>query len=158
MLRAVLAAVSTAALLAGPAFATGLIAEQTVLKVVEVTTPEGEVETELVSADLVAPGETVQYALSYMNEGADPIEDVVLTMPVPEELRFIDESAQAPDTQVTYSIDGGATFANRTELLIDANGELVPATAEDITHIRWAFTAPIETGEDGAISFQAVLR
>jgi len=158
MLRAALAAVSAAALFAAPAFATGLIAEQSVMKVVEVTSPEGEVETELVSADVVAPGETVQYGLTYLNEGVEPVEDMVLTMPVPDSLRYVETSAEAPGTQVSYSVDGGISFAPRGELKIEVDGAKVPATASDITHIRWTFVEPVGNGEDGSVSFQAILR
>ncbi|MEL6385910.1 MAG: hypothetical protein AAFR00_01045 [Pseudomonadota bacterium] len=158
MLRAAFTAASILAIAASPAFATGLIAEQSVLKVVEVTNPAGEVETELVTADLVAPGETVQYGLTYQNSGPEPVEDVVLTMPVPDSLRYIEDSAAQPGTDVSFSVDGGETFAQRSSLTVLADGEIVPATSNDITHIRWAFNEPISTGAEGAVSFQAVLR
>ncbi|MEM0986223.1 MAG: hypothetical protein AAGJ32_08255 [Pseudomonadota bacterium] len=158
MLRAALAVVTALSVVSAPAFATGLIAEQSVLKVVEVTNPSGEVETELVAADVVAPGETVQYGLTYQNEGAEAVEDMVLTMPVPESLRFLETSADTAGTEVTYSVDGGASYAPREALTIEVDGELVEAKADDITHIRWAFVEPVDTGADGTVSFQAILR
>ncbi len=158
MLRTALVAVSAITLFAMPAFSKGLIAEQSVMKVVEVASPEGEVETELVAAEVVAPGETVQYGLTYLNEGAEPVEDMVLTMPVPDSLRYIESSAEAPGTSVTYSVDGGISFARRGELKIEVDGEAVSATAGDITHVRWTFVEPVANGEEGSVSFQAILR
>ncbi|MEM7767520.1 MAG: hypothetical protein AAF253_08535 [Pseudomonadota bacterium] len=158
MLRAILTAATATAIFAAPAFATGLVAEQSVMKVVEVTNPSGEVETELVNASVVAPGETVQYGLTYINEGVEPVEDMVLTMPVPDSLRYLETTAEAPGTDVSYSVDGGLTYGQRADLTIEVDGADVAATAADITHIRWAFVEPVNTGDDGSVSFQAILR
>lgn len=157
MLRSALVSFAALALMAGPAMANGLTATQSVLKQVEIVQEDGTVTTELVEASLIAPGDTVVYVLTYTNSGTEAARAVELTMPVPVEMIFIDGSADTGTTDVTYSIDGGDSFAARDALTVMVDGETRDALAEDITHVRWTFMDSIAVGEEGEVSFRAVL-
>lgn len=157
MIRALLIGLSTPLLLAPVAQATGLQASQTVHKLVETTNADGQTVVERVEADLVAPGDTVIYSLNYNNAGEAAAENVALTMPVPEEIRYVEGSAEYAGASVTFSIDGGQSFASRGELEVTLEGEPWTTLADDITHIRWTFAEPISPGETGAVGFRGVL-
>lgn len=157
MLRSALLSIAALALAVAPAVANGLTATQSVLKQIEVPQEDGTIATELVEASLIAPGDTVVYLLTYTNGGAEAAQSVELTMPVPAEMSFIERSANVDGTVVTFSVDGGATFAQRGELTVTVDGEARNALAEDITHVRWAFEEAIAPGAQGEVSFRAVL-
>lgn len=157
MIRAAIVSLSLALALGGPAAASGLTANQTVQKVVVTTDEAGNEVVEYVEADLVAPGDTVVYTLTYANDGEEPAEDVVLTMPVPAEMSFVEGSAKTEMAMVGFSIDGGATFVPRGELAVTLDGEAREALSDEITHVRWSFTEAIPVGEDGIVSYHAIL-
>ncbi len=158
MIRASLIALSFSAAFAAPAFASGLQAEQSVHKIVETADADGATVISLVPADRVAPGDKIAYTLSYSNDGDEPAGNVILTMPVPDEVRYVEKSASRDGLIVGFSVDGGETFASRGDLAVTVDGEPRQALAEDITHIRWTFEEPIPVGSVGSVSFRAVLR
>ena len=133
------------ALAAQPALA--LTATQTVERMVVETLEDGSQKVTYVAADRVKPGEEVIYRLSYENDRDEPASNVALTMPVPEDVNFIEGSAIEPGTVVTYSVDGGATF-----------GALAEGTGPDVTHIRWQFEGDIAARATGDILFKAILK
>lgn len=157
MIRALILGLSAPVLLAPVALATGLEATQAVHKLVELTNADGETVIERIEADLVAPGDTVEYALSYSNSGDAPAENVALTMPVPDAISFVEGSAAHDGTTVGFSIDNGTSFASRGELEVTLDAEALTTLAQDITHIRWTFDTPIEPGVSGMVSFQGIL-
>lgn len=134
-----------------------LTAEQTVEKVVETIAEDGTVTTELVAADVVAPGDMVVYGLSYSNNTDSLAEGVALTMPVPDEVDYVEGSATSENVKVSFSVDGGNTFTSRGELTVSLDGDTRTALAEDITHIQWRFDEGIPAGTAGKITFSAVL-
>ncbi|GHB04876.1 hypothetical protein GCM10009069_29270 [Algimonas arctica] len=139
--------------------ALALSATQTVLKEIRTTTPSGDVTTRYVAAELVIPGETIVYRLDYVNDSAESVTDMVLTMPVPAEVTFQDGSAEQAGMETSFSSDGGQTFFARPALMVDADeGVMVPASAEDITHIRWVSNITVASNEDGILQFKAVLK
>ena len=83
---------------------------------------------------MVIPGERVVYTLSYTNDDAAPATDLILTMPVPSEIKYMDGSATLDGARVVYSADDGKTFASRTGLrVIGLDGNSRTALSEDIT-------------------------
>lgn len=117
----------------------------------------GEAETRLVPADIVVPGDRVVYTITFRNIGDEPTGDVVVTNPIAENLTFADGSAFGPGTAIQFSVDGGATFADRADLTVTQNGESRAATAEDLTHIRWTLQTELAVGAQGIARFAAVV-
>ena len=118
----------------------------------------GEAQTRLVPADAVVPGDQVIYTVTFTNTGNEPAQQIVITDPVPEQMRYVDGSAFGPGTDITFSIDGGNSFAAAAQLVVrDAQGRERPARASDFTHIRWGFRHVLAPGERGYARFKAVL-
>lgn len=152
------ALIASASLLVS-ASASALTATQSVEKEVVVQMPDGTENVTRAPAELVIPGERVVYTLSFTNDDAAPASDLVLTMPVPEEIKYMDGSATKDGAKTVYSADGGKTFAERTTLRsAGADGVVRTATAEDITHIRWTVAGPVAVGESGSLSFKGILK
>lgn len=149
---------TAATCLLGSTAAFALTAIQLVEKEVQVMMPSGEVDTSYADASLVIPGEVIRYRLDYTNDDELPASDLVLTMPVPNVVTFIEGSANGMAESVTYSIDNGETFSTRGELTISDESGSRSATADDVTHIRWVIKGPVNAGESGMLSFKGVLK
>ena len=88
-----------------------------------------------VAPDVAVPGDRVRVTLTFTNMGATPAPGVNLVNPIPEGLIFNDT---ADATGFGVSTDGGKTFGALAVLTIPIQGATVrPATAADVTHIRF---------------------
>lgn len=149
----------SAALLAAGVSANALTATQKVEKEITVQNPDGTNSTKLVSADEVTPGEKIVYTVSYTNTSAEAATDIVLAMPVPTDVRYLEGSADREGAVVRYSTDGGASFVERDALVLPAvGGGTRAASADDITHIQWRIAGPVPVGTRDEIKFKARLR
>lgn len=96
-------------------------------------------------AELPPDGAAAQLVtLRFRHEGAEPAASLRIVHPVPAGTRFVPGSATGPGAVLSYSIDGGQTFA--------APGEL-PDPAE-VTHIRWDLPGEHPPGLAGLVSFR----
>ena len=140
-------------------FATALIATQSVEREVTITHADGSKTTKLEMADLVMPGDKIVYSLAYHNEANLDVENIVLVMPVPTEVKYLEGSADSTNAQTRYSTDNGMSYANRTQLIVKLDdGASRAANAEDITHIRWALSRSVSAGSSGILSFRGQLK
>ena len=96
----------------------------------------GESEIRLVAAELVVPGESVFYTITFTNVSNESADNVVITNPIAEDLMYVDGSAFGPGMDILFSVDGGVTFATADELTVLEAGELRDAEADDFTHVR----------------------
>lgn len=117
----------------------------------------GESEKRLVAADVVVPGESVFYTITFTNVSAEPADNVVITNPIAEDLMYVDGSAFGPGMDIQFSVDGGVTFAAAKELTVVEDGEVRVAEAGDFTHVRWVMKNDLEAGAQGTARFAAVL-
>lgn len=146
-----------AASVAAPAFA--LTASQTVEREVIVRNVDGSQTITREAADKVTPGDKVIYSLNYYNDAAEPADNIVLVMPIPSEINYIDGSADTKDAFSVYSVDGGKVFADRDDLrVLQADGNDRAALAEDITHIRWTVKDAVAPEASGTLSFSGRLQ
>lgn len=143
---------------AWPAAADVLVSAGTVEKVVSMEYEDGSTETEYVPTEAVEPGEELAYVVSFRNEGEEPEEGVVIPVPVPDDMVYVEDSviADAEDAAVEFSADGGKSFAPRDGLVVADGEETRPASADEITHVRWTF-ARVVPGEEGMLAFHAML-
>ncbi len=142
--------------LTAPAVANGLSASQSVTKQVTRVDEHGEIEVREIAADSVSPGDTIIYTLYYAYDGKTPATDIVLTMPVPEEVLPLADSLYHANTTALYSDDQGLTYL----ALPDANSH-EPDThliLSQITHLRWALHGDTDPGTIGSISFSGQVR
>lgn len=140
------------------AMAEGTVDVRTVVQKEEVTVNEdGETVRKLVDADVVVPGETVFYTITFRNVGTEPADNVVITNPIADSLVYIDGSAFGPGTDIQFSVDGGQTFARVDELTVVEDGVERKATTRDYTHVRWVMNNDLEAGAQAVARFAAVL-
>lgn len=125
----------------------------------EVTVTEaGKKVVKRVPAQSSAPGEVLIYTLSYKNTGDEKAVDVKLDNPLPAGTRYVADSASGANSRISYSVDGGKTFAAPGELSVERSQggkvEKVKASAADYTTIRWLITE-VKPGQSGEVSFRA---
>ena len=142
---------------ASPAFA-AMTARQTVEKEIVIRSEDGREVVRRVAADKVTPGETIIYSINYRNEDSSAADDIVLVMPVPKEVSFIEGSVTGGDAIVDFSADGGKTYVARGRLTVVEAGAARPARGDEITHIRWTLSTPVAAKDSGTVSYKAVLR
>ena len=119
---------------------------------------EGKKEVKRVPATKVVPGEEVIYTIHYTNSGQKTTDNVVITNPLPEHMRYKDSSAAGDGATIVFSVDGGETFATPENLKIqDALGREFPAAASDYTHIRWVLLSSLPLNAKGQVGFRAIL-
>ena len=158
MRRVTFAIIATASLLVSTS-ASALSAKQIVEKETVVQMPDGTESISRSPAEMVVPGERIVYTLNFTNDDKAAATDLVLTMPVPSEIKFLDGSATQSGVATVYSADGGKTFASRNVVRrIGLDGVARSANAEDITHIRWTVAGPVAVGETGNLSFKGTLK
>lgn len=155
-MRTFATAVLTAFLVAAPVHA--LTAKQTVEKENIVRNADGSETRVRVPAETVTPGERVIYTVSFTNDQAQPAANFVMTQPVPEEIVFVEGSADKPGAEVTVSADGGQTFTSREAATVLRGETRVRASAEDITHVRWKITEPLAPGASDKVSYRGILK
>lgn len=153
---AALAAISGPA----PAQQPGALEVQTVVqKVLEQADENGEKKTELVGVETAIPGDEVVYTVTFTNIGDERAENILITNPIPPQLRYVSGTAFGPGTEVEYSVDGGATWGRAAALrVMTDSGNQRMAEPDDYTHIRWALNTPLEVGERSFARFRAVVR
>lgn len=119
----------------------------------------GVEQMRLVEAARVLPGAPVQFTVTFTNTGDEPAENVTITNPIPEHMVYVDASASDDNATVTFSVDGGASFAAAENLLVtDENGVRRPAIVNDYTHVRWTVDNDVAPGASGAVQFTAVVK
>ena len=139
--------------------ANALTAVQKVEKEVVTTNAAGEKIVSRVPAERVSPGETVVYTVEFLNDSEAPATDLVLAMPVPTDIRYLEGSADRPGATIRYSTDGGASYFSREALVTPiVGGGSRRARSEDITHIQWTITGPVAVGARDNVTFKGRLK
>jgi uncharacterized repeat protein (TIGR01451 family) len=153
-------AVLAAGLLAASAYAASPMSVTTVIeKEVVVRDAKGVVKVNRIPAATVVPGDTVVYTYNLKNGGKAPSENIIIVAPIPAQMKYVDKSASAQATVVTFSVDAGKSFGEAAKLeVMDKDGKKRPAGPDDYTHIRWVITVPLDGGQTRAVAFRAVLQ
>ena len=110
----------------------------------------------------MVPGDELIYTVAYTNKTAKPAEKVMVTNPVPKHTRYKDGSAAGDNADITFSVDGGKTFATPDKLTVtikDKAGKdnVRPAAGAEYTHIRWVLKQNVAPGQSGAVRFRAMI-
>jgi uncharacterized repeat protein (TIGR01451 family) len=121
----------------------------------ETTQVENGVEkTVLADPKVVVPGNRLLFSTSYRNNGPSPVQNFVVTNPVPSGIAVSATSASG----LIVSVDGGKSWGKLAALTVkDAKGATHPAQANDITHVRWTL-ASIAPGASGAVVYHAIVK
>jgi uncharacterized repeat protein (TIGR01451 family) len=125
----------------------------------EVVGKDGKKSLKREAVSNAVPGQEVIYVITYRNTGKEPVQNVVVSNPVPKELAYVANSALGNDTRFEASVDGGKTFGVFSQLTVKgADGKTRAAAGSDVTHLRWTLTAPLKAAGEGSVSYRAVLR
>jgi uncharacterized repeat protein (TIGR01451 family) len=129
-----------------------------VFQEVDVKAADGTMHKDRVPAAKVVPGTEVIYVITYRNVGKQPASDVVITNPIPEELAYRPEQGPGPNAAPEVSVDSGKTWGALASLSVTGDdGKPRPAQGSDVTHVRWKLAKPVKAGEEGSVSYRAVL-
>ena len=145
------------ALSASPALAE-VVAEQAVEQEIVKKAADGSVKLERVAATVVAPGDEVIYSIRFNNNGAEPAGDIVMVMPVPEEITYVEGSAAGRPSKITFSADGGNTYLTRGRLTVKEEGVERAATGAEITHIKWTIDEPLAPEARAEVFYRGVVK
>jgi uncharacterized repeat protein (TIGR01451 family) len=110
-----------------------------------------------VPATSVDPGQKLIFTIRYRNRGSSAARNVVLDNRLPDNAIYLAGSASGKGAEVTFSSDGGQTYAAANRLryqFVDRSGKTVTINAkpEHYTHVRWT-VVNIEAGEAGQVSY-----
>lgn len=130
-----------------------------VRKVETYTDKEGNKKQREVKPDKVIPSDELLYTIYFRNVSKESASNIVINDPIPENMRYKKGSAFGSGTEITFSVDGGKTFATPDKLKVNSGqGGLKTATETDYTHIRWIFKPVLGPGEKGTVQFRAILK
>ena len=112
----------------------------------------------MVPAKEAAPGEVLEYTLTYSNAGDELARDAVIDDPIPKGSTYLPGSAAGEGVEITFSTDGGKSFAPAVKLtyeirLPSGQVEKRTATPSDYTHVRWT-AKTIPPGATGKVTFR----
>jgi hypothetical protein len=110
-------------------------------------------------ADRLVPGNQVVYTLEIRNTTQMSRPPPTIDYPVPEHMRYLADSAVGAGAEVTFSVDGGRTYAPPENLfVVGTDGQKRAATADDYTHIRWQLKHILKGNSVAFARFLAVVK
>lgn len=156
-MKAILNFAFAIALFANPALAAaapGQVAMQGDVRLEKSITENGKTRVELQEPKVVVPGDRLLFTTRYTNSGTTPVQNFVVTNPLPTAVML---SAEAGATY-NVSVDGGKTWGSLGQLSVsDGKGGTRPAAAADVTHLRWVIPT-IAAGASGEVKYHAIVR
>lgn len=125
------------------------------VKAVETTVDAaGNATTQLVEPGVIVPGDRLIFGTDYANNGAEAVENFVVTNPLPGAVRLAPDA----DAALVVSVDGGRSWGTLGALSVaQPDGTTRAATHADVTHVRWTL-AQIAPGESGRLEYPAIIR
>ena len=133
--------------LAGFAFAKGPVSGEVQAFIVLLNEDGAEI---IKAADEAAPGEIMEFQITFTNEGEQSVTGIQVVDPIPANTRFISDSHNS-DVSASFdvSIDGGTSYESEPVRRIETqeNGTQVEVVvpAEQYTHVRWRASDPLES-------------
>ena len=123
-------------------------------KEIEVTTADGKKTKKRVPITNATPGQEVIYTTTFANDGSKPAANVAITNPVPEHTAYVGGSAFGANAEITFSIDGGKTYATADKLIVKKDGVERLALPSEYTHIRWSYKVELAAGQSSEVGFK----
>ena len=146
-------------------FSSGAIAESgpikltnTVMKEIIEKNDKGDEVVRYVEPATAVPGNTMVYTITFENIGDQPVSDIVINDPLPNNSKYIADTAAGKDTVITFSADGEVFDVPSKIKLKDASGKTWTATPDKYTHIRWIYKKNLLPGEIGSVTFKTKIK
>jgi uncharacterized repeat protein (TIGR01451 family) len=109
-------------------------------------------------ATTLSQGQVVYYTVRIINRAAVAASDVAVVQRIPANTTYVPGSAAGPGAEVSFSADGGQSFAPAGRITVDVDGREQRAAPEQYTHIRWQLRNPLAPGAVALARFRAVFR
>lgn len=126
-----------------------------------VTGEAGTQEERFTEATSARPGQTVEYRVFVRNEGDTtlPENSVVVTGPVPEGTRYLEDSATPSSEQVLteYTVDGSTYREPPIVVNGSGGGERTVADATEYQAVRWTLREPLEPGQEKSFYYRVTV-
>jgi len=113
-----------------------------------------------------AQGQELYYTVRIRNAGSLAMRDAIVIQPIPANTHYLAHSATGGGAQITFSVDGGKTFAATNELKLptavfaatDDSARSISRRAQpaDYTHILWQLRHSLEPGAVVLARFRVV--
>lgn len=118
----------------------------------------GERDTvRLVPATVLSQGQVVYYTVRIVNRSPVYARNVAVIQRIPSNTSYVPGSASGPAARVSFSTDGGQTFAQPGTLAsTDRKGQR--AQPDEYTHIRWELSYALAPGAVALARFQATFQ
>jgi len=115
--------------------------------------------TKLAPAERLTPGDEVIYTLEIRNSGSAFLRAFAVPYAIPNHMRYVADSAVGPGADVSYSVDGGRTFAWPDDLTVEGpQGLPRPATPPDYTYILWRLKHGLKGHAVAFAHFRAIVK
>ncbi len=128
-------------------------------RIVRITAADGSIETMLLDAFGVRPGQELRYTIEFTNTSNEIVDPgiVVISNPIPAGTEYLEGTAVGDDAEIRFSVDGGASFASPESLTVVEGGVRIPAAPRHYTTIRWIHGGILGPGESAAVAFDVRL-
>ena len=125
---------------------------------VEVKAADGKVEKKRSPVQKAIPGTVVFYTSTFTNISAKPAGNISINNPIPTNTTLVAASAYGEGMDITYSADGGKTWAAVDKVrLKGADGKERAAGISEFTHIKWSLRGELPAGKQGEAGFRVAV-
>lgn len=119
---------------------------------------DGETSYSFEPTSKVIPGETLQYRTYFENISTEPTDNIKIVNPIPENLVYLENSAQGKNTNIVFSVDGGKNYGKAATLKVKRDdGKIYLAKSSDYTHIQWQYLGSLKPQTKQTVGFRARL-
>lgn len=137
----------------------GLVVSSALERIVATAGSDGAPAVAIVPGTVASHADQLIVSVRFTNAGEQILDSIRITSPVPADVVYVPGSANAPGSDVLFSIDNGMRFAPPSELVVVApGGGTRRADPAEYTHVRWVLRAPLDAGATGIARFRAVPR
>ena len=110
-------------------------------------------------AKKVIPGNIVRYTVLLENQSSEPVDNAEVVTKIPDHMSYLSHSATGTACNIIFSTDKGKSFNPIKKLLKKtADGQLVQAGSQQITHIKWVRIKPLPPLTSQKLVFRAKLK
>jgi uncharacterized repeat protein (TIGR01451 family) len=124
----------------------------------EYTNDAGQRAKRLVPAAKVVPGDEIIWTITARNVCEKPADNIVIANPVPEQMRYVANSAMGVGADITYSVDGKQFSAPTAIVVHDANGTSRTASPDEYRAVRWTYKSAFAPGATAFVRYRALVK
>ncbi|CAN5340693.1 hypothetical protein BH24PSE2_BH24PSE2_12430 [soil metagenome] len=136
--------------------ASGLRLEHRAERLTTVSAESGDIEYILVPVEDLGTGGEIYFTIAFTNVTGEALVRATVTARILPGMRYVGGSASGPGTDISFSIDGGATFAGPEELVSERHGKGRPVPPRYYTDIRWTMRHPLAPAATAYARYRAV--